>query len=198
MAVPVKPGSRPKPKPYALRKFTVEEYHKLAEVGILREDDRVELIEGEIVVNSPIGSKHAACVTRLTHLFTQRVEDRAIVSVQNPVRLSEHSEPQPDLALLRPRPDFYASEHPKPEDVLLIVEVAETSLEYDREVKLPLYAEHGIPEVWLVDVIQRRVEILKKPQGERYTSVQAPTKDDEALAPEALPELRLTLKELFG
>ncbi len=196
MAVPVKPTSRP--RSYALRKFTVEEYHKLAEVGILREDDRVELIEGEIVVNSPIGSHHAACVDRLNRWFSQRVGDRAIVRVQNPIRLSEHSEPQPDLALLKPRPDFYANEHPKPEDVLLIVEVAETSLEYDREVKLPLYAEHGIPEVWLVDVTRRRVEILKKPQEERYTSARALTKADEALAPEALPELRLTLKELFG
>ena len=196
MAVPVKPTS--KSKPYALRKFTVEEYHKLAEVGILGEDDRVELIEGEIVVNSPIGSRHAACVNRLTHLVTQRVGDRAIVSVQNPIRLSEHSEPQPDLALLKPRPDFYANEHPKPKDALLIVEVAETSLEYDREVKLPLYAGCGIPEVWLVDVTRRRVEIFKKPQGERYTSARALTRADEALAPEALPELKLTLREIFG
>lgn len=183
---------------YTTRKFTVEEYHKLAEVGILSEDDRVELIEGEIVVNSPIGSQHAACVDRLNRLFSQRVGNKAIVRVQNPIRLSEHSEPQPDLALLKPRPDFYANEHPKPEDVLLIVEVAETSAEYDRQVKLPLYARHGIPEVWLVDLAQGRVEVHTNPQGERYTSIRTLTQGEETLAPEALPDVKPTLKELLG
>jgi len=181
---------------YTTRRFTVEEYHKLAEVGILSEDDRVELIEGEIVVNSPIGSQHAACVNRLNRILSHKVRDQAIVSVQNPIHLSEHSEPQPDLALLRPHPDFYADQHPGPPDVLLVIEVAETSQEYDKSVKLPLYARHGVPEVWLVDLARRRIEVHKKPQGERYMNVQE-VKGGEAIAPEALPELEVSAEEIL-
>jgi Uma2 family endonuclease len=136
----------------ARRLFTVAEYHKMAEAGILSEDDRVELLEGEIVAMSPIGSRHAGLVNRLNRLFSQRAGDQVVVSVQNPVRLGGYSEPQPDLALLRPRADFYTSSHPGPEDVLLAVEVAETSAAVDREVKVPLYARFGVPEVWLVDL----------------------------------------------
>lgn len=128
------------------RLFTVAEYHRMAEAGILGEDDRVELIEGEIVGMTPISSRHAGQVNRLVRLFTQRLGGRAILSVQNPIRLGEHSEPQPDVALLRPRPDFYATAHPGSEDVLLVIEVADlsacdaqagTSAAYDREVKPP-------------------------------------------------------------
>ncbi len=127
------------------RPFTVAEYHRMAEAGVLGEDDRVELLEGEIVQMTPIGSRHAACVARLTHLFVDRLQGRAQVNVQNPVHLSERSEPQPDLALLRPRPDFYARAHPGPADVLLLVEVAETSSDVDWTVKIPLYAGAGVP-----------------------------------------------------
>ncbi|GIX47745.1 MAG: hypothetical protein KatS3mg131_1956 [Candidatus Tectimicrobiota bacterium] len=135
------------------RRFTVAEYHKLAEAGILSEDERVELIEGEIVAMAPIGSRHAGAVKRLLDQFIPlQAARRVLLSVQDPIRLGEHSEPQPDVALLRPRPDFYAAEHPGPEEVLLVVEVAETSAEYDREVKVPLYARFGVPEVWLVDL----------------------------------------------
>jgi Uma2 family endonuclease len=127
------------------RLFTVEEYHRMAEAGILSEDDRVELIEGELVTMSPIGSRHAACVARLTALLFP-VGGRGILWVQNPIRLGARSEPQPDVALLRYRPDFYASAHPGPEDVLLVVEVAETSADADRSLKIPLYARYGIPK----------------------------------------------------
>jgi len=123
--------------PLVRHRFTVEEYHRMGQAGILSEDDRVELIEGEIVEMAPVGSRHAACVKRLNALLSRRAGGRALVSVQDPIRLGEHSEPQPDLALLKPREDFYAAAHPGPEDVLLVIEVAETSLEYDREVKLP-------------------------------------------------------------
>lgn len=111
------------------RSFTVEEYYRMAQAGILTEDDRVELIEGEIIKMTPLGSRHAACVDRLTQLFSARIRGQAIVRVQNPIRLSERSEPQPDLALLRFRPDFYATAHPGPQDVLMVVEVAETSVD---------------------------------------------------------------------
>ena len=186
-------------KPYTVRKFTVEEYYKLAEVGILSEDDPVELIEGEIVVKSPISSRHAACVKRVNALFSGKLQGRAIVSVQDPIRLSEHSEPEPDIALLKPRPDFYSSGHPAAEDVLLIVEVAETSLQYDREVKLPLYARHRVPEVWLIDLESGQIEIHREPEGEkgRYRSVRV-VKQGERLAPEGLPEVELAAAEILG
>jgi hypothetical protein len=145
----------------ARRLFTVAEYHKMAEAGILSEDDRVELLEGEIVAMSPIGSRHAGTVKRLLDQFIPlQGARRVILSVQDPIRLGEYSEPQPDLALLRPRADFYASSHPGPEDVLLIIEVADQSAAVDREVKVPLYARWGIPEVcwWIWAAGARRTE----------------------------------------
>ncbi len=183
-------------RPYTVRKFTVEEYYKLAEVGILSEDDPVELIEGEIVMKSPISSRHAACVDRLTRLFSLKVEDRAIVRVQNPVHLSRHSEPEPDISLLKPRDDFYSSKHPTPEDVLLIVEVAETSLQYGRDVKLPLYARHGIPEVWLIDLESVRIEIHSDPEGERYKGVKVVKRGDR-LPLTGLPGVELAAEEIL-
>ncbi len=179
------------------RSFTVEEYHRMAQVGILSEEDRVELIEGEIVEMTPIGSKHAACVNRLTRLFSDRVGGRAIVSVQNPLRLGQRSEPQPDLALLRPRADFYAQAHPGPEDVLLVVEVAETSGTVDREMKLPLYARGGVPEVWLVDLGGEGIEIYRSPGPQGYQEVRR-VRRGEHLAPGAFPDLDLAVAEILG
>src|SRR5437868_12357745 len=136
----------------ARRHFNVAEYYKMAAAGVFSEDDRVELIEGEIVEMNPIGSRHAACVGRLTKLLERLTGDRAIVWVQNPVQVSDYSEPLPDVALLNPRDDFYSQATPQATDVLLIIEVAESSLEYDRSIKLPLYARSGIVEVWLVNL----------------------------------------------
>lgn len=150
------------------RQFSVEEYYKLAQAGILSEDDRVELIEGEIIEMVPIGSRHAACVNRLSQFFFNEVGEQAVVSVQNPIHLSEHSAPQPDLALLESRPDYYADKHPGPEDVLLLVEVAESSQEYDRERKIPLYAQAKIPETWLVDLKKEVVFAYQEPSPETY------------------------------
>jgi hypothetical protein len=144
------------------RLFTVVEYHRMAEAGILGEDDRVELLEGEIVQMGPIGSRHASCVKRLVDIFIPlQVGRKVILSVRDPIELGEHSEPQPDLTVLKPRPDFYAKAHPGPADVFLLVEVADlsacnaqagTSAAYDRDMKVPLYAQAGVPEVWVVDV----------------------------------------------
>ncbi len=120
------------------RVFTVDEYHRMVEAGILSEDDRGELIEGEIIKMSPIGSQHAACGKKHNALLHHQVQQRAILGVQDPVRLDEHSEPEPDIALLKRRDDDYARSHPTPEDVFLIIEVAETFAEYDRRIKLPL------------------------------------------------------------
>jgi len=143
--------------------FTAEEYRAMAEAGVLGEDDRVELLGGEIVDMAPIGSRHLACVVILTHLLVEASGGRWFVSAQNPVRLSERDEPQPDLSLLgrRPRPD--SSAPPGPEDVLLVVEISDTTLAYDKNVKLPLYSRAGIPEAWIVDLSGRKVEIHSDP-----------------------------------
>lgn len=133
-------------------RFSVEEYHRMADAGLFGEDDRVELLEGEIIDMAPIGSRHAACVHRLTRLLVTRLGDRAIVSVQSPVRLGNLSEPQPDLAVLAPRPDFYAGAHPGPADVVLVVEVADTTSAWDRDVKVPMYGRAGVAEAWVVDL----------------------------------------------
>ena len=156
------------PEPPTRRRFTVDEYDRMGEAGVFDEDDRVELLDGYIYALSPIGSEHASCVDRLTRLFVLRAGTDAIVRVQNPVRLADDSEPEPDLALLRPREDAYTSEHPGPEDVMLIVEVADTSLAFDRNVELPLYAEAGIPEVWLVDMASGEIHAYRHPEADRY------------------------------
>jgi hypothetical protein len=179
------------------RRFTVADYHRMAAAGILSEDDRVELIEGEIVAMSPIGSRHAACVMRLTELLSPQVVGRAHVNVQNPIRLGEHSEPQPDLALLRRRQDFYASSHPGPEDVLLIIEVADQSAAVDREVKVPLYARFGVPEVWLVDLVSERVEVYREPGAGGYAQKLTLARG-EVVSPKAFSELRLAVADVLG
>lgn len=152
------------------RPFTVNEYHRIAEAGVLGEDDRVELIEGEIVEMTPIGARHARCVTVLSHLLHRQVGDRFIVTVQNPIRLSERSEPQPDLALVRWRDDFYP-EMPTAQDVVLIIEVADTSEVTDRSVKLPAYGSAGIGEVWLVDLPAGVIEVHLEPSAAGYGHV---------------------------
>ena len=179
------------------RRFTVAEYYRMAKAGILTEDDRVELIDGEILEMAPIGGRHAACVIRLDRLFQHLVGDAAVISVQNPVRLSEHAEPQPDLLLLRPRPDFYASGHPTPADVLLLVEVAETSSRYDRRVKMPLYARSGIPECWLVELDQATITVYRDPTPSGYGIVQT-VRSGEKLRPLAFPDLELAVTDILG
>jgi len=150
------------------RRFSADEYERMIAAGILAEDERVELLEGAIYPMSPIGSCHAACVNRLVAFLVRALGQRVIVSPQNPIRLSDESEPQPDIAVLRPREDFYAGALPRGEDVLLVVEVAEASLFFDRAVKLPLYAKAGIPEVWLVDLKHEVVERHTRPLHGRY------------------------------
>ena len=140
----------------------------MAEAEIFAPYARMELIQGEIIDMTPIGSGHAGIVNRLNSIFSQKAGDNVIVSTQNPVVLNDFSEPQPDLALLRFREDFYTRSHPQAEDVLLIVEVADTTLQYDREVKLPLYARAGIPEVWLVDVKGKKVNSYRRPEEGCY------------------------------
>jgi Uma2 family endonuclease len=179
------------------RRFTVNEYYRMAEVGILSPDERVELIEGEIVDMAPIGSRHAACVDRLNRDFVPALGDRAIVRVQGPLRLHDYSEPEPDLVILRPRDDFYAEETPGPADALLVIEVADTSERYDRQVKVPLYAQAGIPEVWLVDLTAGNITVYRGPGPDGYAEATVATGADE-LSPLAFPDFVLTAARILG
>lgn len=179
--------------PYHL--WTVEEFHQMAIAGLLDEADRVELIEGEMIDIAPIGSKHAFIVNRISQIFSARVGAQCLISTQNPVRLGERSEPQPDVALLRS--GNYMDALPTAADVLLIVEVSDSTLEYDRDVKIGLYARHGIPEVWLLDVNAREITVYREPAEGQYRLIRKPTAA-EAISPTALPSVQLRLMELMA
>ena len=179
-------------------KLDVDAYYRMAEAGILGEDDRVELIDGELIDMMPIGQGHAAVVNGLTRALVMACGDRAIVSVQNPVRLDRRNEPQPDFAVFRPRADFYAGgERPGPADTLLLVEVADSSLRFDRRVKLPLYARMGIGEVWIVDLKGRALDAHRRPADGGYGEV-ATHRPGERLALALAPEIVVRLDLMFG
>jgi Uma2 family endonuclease len=181
----------------AKRSFTVAEYRRMVEAGILSEDDRVELIDGEVFKMSPIGEPHAACVGILTRMLTLLLEHVALVWVQNPIRLDNYSEPQPDLVVLKPRPDFYRNSLPTPEDVPVVIEVSDTTLEYDRKIKVPLYARAGIPEAWLVNIPEGRIEVYSDPVGGEYQTVQSYARGKRLQSP-TLVSLRVSVSKVFG
>jgi len=169
----------------------------MGEAGIFKEGERVELIRGEIIQMSPIGTRHSAAVNRLVRLFTQHLGSRIILSPQNPVELDNNSEPQPDIALLLPRQDFYEYRHPIPQDVLLLVEVADTTAKYDREVKIPLYAEDNITEVWLVDINEQCIEVYRQPSPDGYQNVQKLGRG-QTLSILAFREVNIGVNEVLG
>jgi len=169
----------------------------MIEAGILSAADRVELIDGEVVEMSPIGSRHAACVDRLNQILNRLVSDRFIVRVQNPICLDDYSEPQPDLCLLQPRADFYAQTHPTPADVLLVVEVADSSAGFDREVKLPLYAQDAVPEVWIINLPADIVEIYSQPAGGKYQKSQE-LQRGEVIKSETISQISLDANAVLG
>ncbi len=179
------------------RCLSVEDYYRMADVGILGADERVELVAGEIFVMPPPGSLHAGTVDQLAAALQAATGTRAIVRVQNPIRLGRYSEPQPDLALVRPRRDFYKSAHPVANDVLLIVEVAHSSLAFDRDVKAALYARHGIPELWLLDLAAAELVRYQVPRAGGYQRLERPLLD-QPLALAALPGVRVDLPGLFA
>ncbi len=179
------------------RLFAVDEFHQMAKAGIFDEDDRVELLDGEIVQMSPVGSQHAAAVGRLNRLLQQRLGVQCIVRIQDPIRLDDYSEPQPDLAVVKARDDFYSSAHPVPADVLLLVEVADISLETDRSDKIPLYARAGIAEVWIVDVDGRAIETYSRPQPAGYQQRQRFASGDR-LPSVVLPARTASVAEILG
>ena len=178
-------------------RFTRADYHRMGEVGILAEDDPVELIDGQVGAMSPIGRRHRGSVNRLTHLFSSRVGERAMLSVQNPVQLDDYSEPEPDIALLRPRADFYSEADARPEDILLIIEVADSSLEYDRRVKAPLYARNGIPELWIANLIQDHLLVYLDPPPAGYGTTQI-LRRRETIRPSAFPDLEIAVDDVLG
>jgi len=178
-------------------RYTVADYHRMGEAGILAPDARVELIDGEIVDMPPIGFRHSGTVDKLNHIFVAACAGRAIVRVQGSIQLGDYSEPQPDVALLRARDDFFTTSPATPGDVLLVIEVATTSQRYDRTMKLPLYAHHGVPEVWLIDLEAGRLTRCRQPQGSRYTAVDEPALG-APLVIAALPEVSVSLAGLFG
>jgi Uma2 family endonuclease len=177
--------------------INVDEYYRMAEVGLLAPDVRVELIEGEVIDMAPIGSKHAGIVNFLLRILDRRVGERAIVTVQQPVRLGVKSEPQPDLALLKARTDMYRNSHPTSSDVLLLIEVSDTTLRFDRGPKLAMYAKHNIPEVWIVDVDGKQVHCMREPNGNDYQSLVS-MDSSSSIAISALPDIQISLSELFG
>ncbi|MEZ2229779.1 Uma2 family endonuclease [Microcoleus sp.] len=179
------------------RLFTVKEYHLMSETGILSETDRVELIEGEIIQMAAIGTRHATAVRRLNRLFHRLPEDRVIVDVQNPVQLSERTEPQPDVVLLQFRDDDYGTAHPVPSEVLLLVEVADSTVDNDRDVKIPIYARSLIQEVWLVNLIENCLEVYRQPTPNGYSLILKLYAGQE-VAPIAFSDFTVSVDSIFG
>lgn len=177
--------------------FTVDDFARMGETGIFSSNVRVELIDGEVRLMSPIGARHAGIVNRIVAQLNRRLQGQAILAVQNPVVLSDFTEPQPDIAVLRARDDFYSQAHPTPPDVLLIIEVADTSLEYDRDEKVPHYAQVGIAEVWLVDLVQDVVTQFTRPADSSYREARAWTRG-EVMRTSCLAELEIPVDDLFG
>lgn len=179
------------------RRFTVDDYHRMGEAGILSPQDRVELIDGEVVTLSPIGSRHSAAVARATRAFVIPVGDAAIVRVQSPIHLDDYTEPEPDLVLVRPRMDFYATAHPVPDDILLVVEIADSSIEYDREVKASVYASAGISEYWIADLDEHRVHCYSEPVNGTYRTLTAVGRA-HSLTPLLLPTCTVNSDDLLS
>ena len=178
------------------RRFNVDEYYKMAEVGILRPDERVELLAGEIIEMAAIGSRHAYSVTQFTEEFFTQLGKRITVRVQNPVRLAAGNEPEPDIAIVYRKDDGYVSEHPGPEDIALLIEVADSTVGFDRRHKLPLYAMHGIPEVWLGDINARTIEVHDQPMAGGYARMRV-YGPDETVSPAAFPEVLISVADVI-
>ena len=176
--------------------FTVQEYHLMSDAGVFA-NERVELIEGEIMQMAAIGTRHASSVKRLTRCFSLIPEELATLGVQDPIQLTEKTEPQPDVVLLQPRADYYATAHPVPSEVLLLVEVADSTVDNDRNIKVPIYARSGIQEVWLWDLEVNCLEVYRNPTANGYTSIQK-FERGEIVSPLAFPEFEVSVDFILG
>ena len=179
------------------RPLTVEAYHLMGRAGFIEPDERVELLEGAIYEMPPIDPQHASKVKGLNYYFIRALGDSYVIGVQDPIQLANDSEPQPDISVLRWRTDRYAHAHPTPDDVLLVVEVADSTVKSDRTYKIPLYARAGIPEVWLVNIPGRRVEQHAEPMGGVYQTVRV-WQPGETVQAHTLPELSLAVNDILG
>ncbi len=190
-------GNADSPAVLQRHRLTVDEYYRMGQAGVFAPDARVELIEGEVIDMAPIGTRHASAVKKLNALLSAAAQGRAIVAVQDPLRLSDASEPEPDLMLLRPRADFYAQAHPGPADVLLLIEVSDSTAAYDRSVKLDLYARHRVAEVWIVDLDNNVVRFFRHGDGQAYTDITA-SETPRATPVAALPGMTIDLTGLLA
>jgi len=179
------------------RRFTVDDYYAMADAGVFAPDERVELLDGEILTMPPIGPPHVGTVNQMNSLFVRALGSRAVVQIQGPVRLSNDSEPQPDIAILRPRGDFYRSRHAGPADVFALIEVADSSIGYDSGRKLKAYARSAIAEYWLVDLQAERIQIHRHPAGEQYRN-RVTVQRGEIVAFEAFPEDHFVVVDVLG
>lgn len=202
VAAPVRPATTPdsttpsRPAVPTRRRFTVAEYYAMAEAGILAPDERVELLDGDVILMAAVLDWHAFVVDWLTENFILSLQGRAQVRIQNPTRLNDYSEPEPDVMLLRRRDDFYRYGHPAPADVLLLIEVSDSSLPFDRNQKLPRYAAAGIPEVWIASRPDRRIESYADPDGDQYATVRH-YGAGESIAPQAFPDITLEVDRII-
>jgi len=181
----------------APKRFRVEDFRKMTEVGILPEESGWEIIDGYLIDKMSIGSKHAGTVKILNRILTIWAEKNAIVSVQDPIHIDEYNEPEPDIALLKPREDFYTKSHPTPSDVLLLIEVSDSTVEHDRETKKTLYAEAGIAEFWLINLKNKTIEVYTQPKNSSYYSARI-LESGETIESAAIENLTLTVEEILG
>lgn len=177
--------------------FSISDWHQMGENNLFPPDTRIELIEGKIIDMAPIGSLHAGCVSWLTRFFVTQVADLAIVKVQDPVQLGNFSEPQPDLMVLRPDPHFYRKKHPSSAEVLLLIEVSDSTIHYDRKTKIPLYARYGIVEAWLINLEQDSIEVYLKPQEQGYREKHIFSRD-EFIVSSQLSHIKVMVSEVLG
>lgn len=174
-----------------------DRYHQMIESGIFGEDERIELIEGGLVTISPIGAEHSGIVDQLSEILVDQLARRAVVKVQGPIQLDDHSEPEPDVVLSKPRRDYYKRSLPQPADVLLVIEVADSSLAYDRTVKMPLYAQAGITEAWIINLIDRWIEVYRDPSPAGYTTM-LKILPGRAIAPQAFADVIVVVDDLLS
>ena len=184
-----------------VRRLKVSEYQRMGEKGILSEDEHIELIDGVIIQMSPKGTKHTACIRKLTNLLPRLLYGQALVSIQDPIILNDDTEPEPDVAVVKPHDDAYVKKHPRPDDVLFLIEAADTSLEYDKEIKLPRYAASGIEEVWIVNLVDNIIEVYREPLVLADGTAGYRTRTDfvkgDTLTPQAVPSLQIAVDDVL-